>query len=92
MGRNSAWFTLGPGWSRGHSKDQHRPYLVTIKVLQVIGIQSHPSLLIDIRSGEAEVEGQQSKGLEIRQEASGLPQLPLAATYKVRNSQVPNGH
>lgn len=50
-------FSLRPGWSTGHVRDQHETHLVSIKVSQVIGIQSHPSLLIDIRSGEAEAEG-----------------------------------
>ena len=80
--------SLGPGWSRGPVRDQHGPHLVTVKVSQMIGIQSHPSLLIDIRSGEAEAEGKQSKGLGIRGEAPRLPPPPLAATYKIRNSQV----
>lgn len=34
----------------------NRPHLVTIKVSQVIGIQSHPSLLIDVRSREGDTE------------------------------------
>lgn len=50
---------LGPGWSRGPIRDQQGPHLVTVKVPQVIGVQSHPSLLIDVRSGEAQAEGQE---------------------------------
>lgn len=89
LGRDSAWVQCQARLEQGgHIRDQHRPYLVTIKVSQVIYIQSHPSLLIYIRSGEAEAKGQQSKGLGIMREALGSPQPPLAATYKVRNSQV----
>ena len=56
LGRDFAWVPR---------RDQHGPHLVAIEVLQVTGVQPHPSLLIDVRSGEA--EGPQSTGLGIRE-------------------------
>ena len=56
LGRDSAWVQYhGSGWSRVMS-GTNRPHLVTIEVSQVIGIQSHPSLLIDVRSREGDAE------------------------------------
>jgi hypothetical protein len=85
-------FSLGPCRRRGQVRERCRPHLVTVKVSQVVSIQSYPSLLIDIRSGEA--GGQQSKGLGVRGEVPGVPQhTPFPeTTHKVarfRGGKIP---
>ena len=66
----------------------NRPHLVTIKVSQVIGIQSHPSLLIDVRSGEGDAEQQQSKGLGIREQFQDHPS-PLWQSHTKLETAIP---
>lgn len=74
----------------------NRPHLVTIEVSQVTGIQSHPSLLIDVRSGEVDAE-QQSKGLGIRDQFQDHPS-PLwqshtkLGTARLKAGRIPNDH
>lgn len=75
----------------------NRPHLVTVEVPQVTGIQSHPSLLIDVRSGEGDAEQQQSKGLGIRKQFQDHPSPfwqshTKLGTARSKAGRIPNGH